>query len=98
MLEEATLPKERLVPSYYFFFSCVLVLCLDKINSFPSPFQKKRRRRKEKEGEEEEIKGFGVYQFTLSLLYSFSSDCVVRIIYNLKESVLGDSYNLNHLN
>lgn len=36
----------------------------------------------------EEIKGSGVYQVTLSLLYSFSNDFVVRIICNLTVSAL----------
>ena len=69
------------------------------VNSFPFFLKKEEAEEKKQEEEgKEEIKGFGVYPFTLNLLYSFSNDFVVRIICNLTQSLFGDSYNLNHLN
>lgn len=75
-----------------------LVLCLDRESIVF--LSKKKKEEKEKTGEKggKKEKDFGVYQFTLNLLYLFSNDLVVGIICNLTQSLFGDSYNLNHLN
>lgn len=75
---------------------CTRIMFKYKVNSLPFPFQKQEK--DEKEEEEEGIKRFGAYQFTLSLLYLFSNNFMVRLFCNLTKPLLGDSHNLNHLN